>query len=114
MSFLDERDKQELGNAYMSMDLTTQSLKELNSLAFDLAHRRQVQAKQRNGTIYAVYDPIKAQQNEASEAGASQQILNESDKPITGQVVSERDQRLAQLHDSLGRLDNQFINNLLA
>ncbi|TMP25621.1 hypothetical protein CWB99_20865 [Pseudoalteromonas rubra] len=70
MSFLDERDKQELGNAYMSMDLTPQSLKELNSLAFDLVHQRQVQAKQRNGTIYAVYDPIKAQQNEASEAGA--------------------------------------------
>ncbi|MCF2910581.1 hypothetical protein L1285_19940 [Pseudoalteromonas sp. DL2-H2.2] len=114
MSFLDERDKQELGDAYMSMDVTPQSLKELNSLAFELAHQRKVQAKQRNGTLYAVYDLIKAQQNEASETGASQQALNESDKQIISPAVSERDQRLVQLHDSLGRLDNQFVNNLLA
>ncbi|QTL35526.1 hypothetical protein [Pseudoalteromonas viridis] len=113
-SFLDEQDKRALGDAYMSMDVTPQSLKELNSLAFELAHQRKVQAKQRNGTQYAVYDPMKAQQNKTTEAGASQPILNVSDKQITSPVASEREQRLAQLHDSLGRLDNQFVNNLLA
>ncbi|WP_046006446.1 hypothetical protein [Pseudoalteromonas rubra] len=113
-SFLNEQDKRALGDAYMSMDVTPQSLKELNSLAFELAHQRKVQAKQRNGTLYAVYNPRKAQQNEASEVGASQQVLNKSDEQRTNPAVSERDQRLAQLHDSLGRLDNQFVNNLLA